>query len=145
MFVLQVTMTATLPSHVIKHLRLCFHFCKLYNNQTRPDDRPRSLAGHGDIITTSRVIDCFFANSICASTTKSDQYSLMLHDDDINHQQIKGQVLIALSLVLSSSNTQTRKILEKTGIVNNRYALLYNVTERKLYFILIYKRNNSII
>ena len=59
MFVWQVTMTATLPSHVTKHLRFCFHFCKLYNNQTRPDDRPRSLVGDGDIITTSRVIDCF--------------------------------------------------------------------------------------
>ena len=61
--------------------------------------------------------------------------SYIANDDDINHQQIKGQVLIALSLVLYSSNTETRKILEKTGMVNNRYALRYNMTEKKLYFI----------
>ena len=56
--------------------------------------------------------------------------SYIANDDDINHQQIKGQVLIALSLVLYSSNTETRKILEKTGMVNNRYALRYSVTEK---------------
>ena len=61
--------------------------------------------------------------------------SYIANDDDINHQQIKGQVLIALLLVLYSSHTQTRKILEKTGMVNNRYAMHYNVTEKKLYFI----------
>ena len=68
--VLQVTMTSTLLSHLTKHLRLCFHFYKFYNNQNRPDDRPTSLASDGDIIATSLVINCFFASSICASTIR---------------------------------------------------------------------------
>ena len=56
-----------------------FHYCKFYNNQTRPDDRPRSLARDGDIINTSLMIDCFFTSSVCSSTTKNEQYSLILH------------------------------------------------------------------
>ena len=80
MFTLQVTMTATaLLSQVTKHLRPCFHFCKFYNNQTRPGDKPRSFASDCDIITTSLVIDRFFTSSICASTTKGNQHSPILH------------------------------------------------------------------
>ena len=71
--------------------------------------------------------------------------SYIANDDDINHQQIKGQGLIALPLALYSSNTQTRKTLEKTGMVNNRYALRYNMTEKKNYILLKFIKETILI
>ena len=68
----------TAKSHK-KHLRLCFRFCEFCNNQTRQDDKPRSLASDGDTMTTSLVKEFFFSSFICASTAKSDQHSPILH------------------------------------------------------------------
>ena len=100
MFTWHVTMTATtLLSQVTKHLRLCFHFCKFYNNQTRPGDKPRSFASDCDIITTSLAFSLVLYVLVQLKVT-SIARSYIANDNDIIHQQIKGQVLIALSLVL---------------------------------------------
>ena len=85
----------TLLSHVAKHLRLCFRFCKFYNNQSRPDDKPRSLATDGDTITISLVISFFPVLFVLAQRkVTSIVQSYNANNNGMNHQHIKGSVLM---------------------------------------------------